>query len=414
MKFLRVVLFFLLLIIKSGFAVMAQEDLSIKDVIDKSSKALNEINNLTYNIDYYTKFFSSDDTVLFQADVEIMRNPKNKFSKNVLFKLYGSRIEDNRLISNFERQFDGKTLYSSHKKLLDNEVIENFYSVKEHGYKIIQGNITHNLVLSNYFSKRNLKFFNSMVSSLLIQEKTIKKVLFKEEKCFEIYFKLKDRRDMKDGYIKLYIRDKDYLPIAFMESSTFQNMTEYVFYEINYLSINDENINIEDYDISVNSSDLTSLESYKNANELIVREGMKMPPLKFLSYDNKEIDISDYLGKIVIIDFWYRGCLPCLKAIPDLIDINAKYEDSLLKVVGINYNDKQEQVMDFASYRGINYASSYNSTNIIEEFGINAFPTTVIIDQSGKVYKIITGWNKRYKREIENLIKEIGTSQTTN
>lgn len=103
----------------------------------------------------------------------------------------------------------------------------------------------------------------------------------------------------------------------------------------------------------------------------------------------------------------YRGCLPCLRAIPDLVEVDDLYKDLGVIIIGINFNDNAQQVKEFLKYRNANYLSTYSSKEIVDQYGIESFPTTIIIDQNGKIYKIIEGWGQKYKPRLINTIKEL-------
>jgi len=89
------------------------------------------------------------------------------------------------------------------------------------------------------------------------------------------------------------------------------------------------------------------------------------------------------------LDFWYRGCLPCLKATPDLIKLQEEFKNDLV-IIGINDQDDKQDITDYYSYKkNTLYFSTYKtSTNISKSLKVNAFPTFIIIDQKGEIVKI--------------------------
>ncbi len=131
--------------------------------------------------------------------------------------------------------------------------------------------------------------------------------------------------------------------------------------------------------------------------------------------NGKTIKLTDLKNKIILLDFWYRGCLPCLKAIPDLIALQEEFKNDLV-IIGINDMDTKNDVNDYYSYKKVNYLSTYKlNTNISKKLKISAFPTTVIINQNGEVVSAESGFQKgtfkkSLRKNIKKLIKEKGHS----
>lgn len=123
--------------------------------------------------------------------------------------------------------------------------------------------------------------------------------------------------------------------------------------------------------------------------------------------NNKTIKLSDLKGKVVLLDFWYRGCFPCLKATPDLIKIQEEFKNDLV-IIGINDRDDKEDITDYYAYKKGNYFSTYKTeTDISKNLKINAFPTFIIINQKGEVVKTEVGFDKgSIRKTIKKLIKE--------
>ncbi len=97
--------------------------------------------------------------------------------------------------------------------------------------------------------------------------------------------------------------------------------------------------------------------------------------------------LSSLKGKVVIIDFWATWCPPCRKGIPDLIELKKKYGSKGLEIVGVSVDtDTKNQVVGFMKDKGINYPVVYGNQNVTELYGgIEAIPTTFIIDKQGKI-----------------------------
>ena len=138
-------------------------------------------------------------------------------------------------------------------------------------------------------------------------------------------------------------------------------------------------------------------------NEVI----QKNLPKEIQLNNDKTVKLTDLKGKVVLLDFWYRGCFPCLKATPDLITMQEEFKDNLV-IIGINDMDTKEDITDYYVYKKGNYFSTYKTKmNISKNLKVSAFPTFVIINQKGEVVKTEVGFDKgSIRKTIKNLIKE--------
>lgn len=111
------------------------------------------------------------------------------------------------------------------------------------------------------------------------------------------------------------------------------------------------------------------------------------------------VKISDFKGKVVLLDFWYRGCFPCLQATPELIKLQKEYKDQLV-IIGINDRDDAEDITAYYTYKGANYLSTFKTDHdISKHLTITSFPTFIIFDTDGKPVNVITGFDKKMLRK---------------
>jgi len=125
--------------------------------------------------------------------------------------------------------------------------------------------------------------------------------------------------------------------------------------------------------------------------------------------DGKDIKLSDHKGKIVIIDFWATWCPPCRRGIPDLVEIQKKYQKEVL-IIGISLdNETKPDVIPFMKQYRINYPVAYGNMEVVTAFGnIQAIPTSFIIDQAGKIVDKHIGLVDKlvYINKITELLKK--------
>ena len=131
--------------------------------------------------------------------------------------------------------------------------------------------------------------------------------------------------------------------------------------------------------------------------------------------NGKTLKLSDYRGKVVIIDFWATWCPPCRKGIPDLIKLKNEYKDKDVEIIGVSLDrvtragKTAEDVVPFIEKMGINYPIVWGTLQTPQTFGrVQAIPTTFFLDKNGKVRKKIEGLAdiRTLEEEIDFLLKE--------
>ncbi len=120
------------------------------------------------------------------------------------------------------------------------------------------------------------------------------------------------------------------------------------------------------------------------------------------------VTLSDFRGKVVILDFWATWCPPCRKGIPDLISLKNTYKDNLV-IIGISLDtDSKSDVVPFMKQYGINYKIVYGDNDVVQKYGnISAIPTSFIINKKGNVVTSFVGLQSKetYKNQIDTLLK---------
>jgi peroxiredoxin len=131
------------------------------------------------------------------------------------------------------------------------------------------------------------------------------------------------------------------------------------------------------------------------------------PDFALKDADGKTVRLSDYRGKVVLLDFWATWCGPCKFEIPWFMEFERKHKDKGLVVLGVSMDDDGwDAVKPFVNELGINYRIVLGNDSTAENYGgVEALPTTFLIDREGKIAAVHVGLTS--KSELEHGIEEL-------
>ena len=138
-----------------------------------------------------------------------------------------------------------------------------------------------------------------------------------------------------------------------------------------------------------------------------VRNPDQAPDFRVDDLDGKPLSLAASRGKVVLLNFWATWCGPCRAEIPDLIEIQKRYGDSL-QIIGLDVDDDDvAEVKKFVEKNGINYPVGMATNEIrIQYGGVAALPTSFVLDKEGRVVQKHEGLRNPllYEYEIRSLI----------
>lgn len=138
------------------------------------------------------------------------------------------------------------------------------------------------------------------------------------------------------------------------------------------------------------------------------KERKAAPDFSLKDADGRTVRLSDYRGKVVLINFWATWCGPCKIEIPWFIELEQTHKDRGFAVLGISMDeDGWDVVKPFLSRMKVNYRTLMGNDTVADLFGgVNSLPTSFIIDREGKVASVHVGLVSKsdYQNEIEELL----------
>ena len=141
-------------------------------------------------------------------------------------------------------------------------------------------------------------------------------------------------------------------------------------------------------------------------------QGQRKPAPNFSlkDADGNAVNLADYRGKVVLINFWATWCGPCEAEIPWFIEFEKKYKDQGFAVLGVSMDDDGwKSVRPYIASHKINYRIMIGSEVVSQQFGeIEALPTSFVLDREGRIASNHVGLVDKvdYQNEIVKLLQD--------
>ena len=135
--------------------------------------------------------------------------------------------------------------------------------------------------------------------------------------------------------------------------------------------------------------------------------GDSAPEFSLTNTDGKTVNIAEFKGKVIVLDFFASWCPPCKKEIPDFIELQKSYSDKGFTMVGVSLVNESD-TKRFVKKTGINYPVLVDDETASNKYGpIHSIPTTFVIGKDFKIAKMYIGYRSKnvFEKDIQELLK---------
>jgi len=135
--------------------------------------------------------------------------------------------------------------------------------------------------------------------------------------------------------------------------------------------------------------------SEKLHNKVTQTIGRIAPDWKLPKLKGDSVKLSDLKGNLVLLEFWFPGCGACLQAIPDINDIQQKYGSKGLNVFGVEFQQKgNKELTNYIKKYNIKYPTLYNGKEVSTAYGATSGPTIILIGKDRKIIYVSSDFDK--------------------
>ena len=156
-------------------------------------------------------------------------------------------------------------------------------------------------------------------------------------------------------------------------------------------------------------SGCSSSPTVRAANVKPDKERHDAPEFALKDSDGKVVHLSDYRGKVVLLDFWATWCGPCKIEIPWFVEFQNKYGKDGLQVVGVSTDDTAAKLKPYVAQMKMNYLvlQGLDRDDIQDAYGpLFGIPVTILISRDGKICAKHVGLSSKdaFEKEIKSLL----------
>lgn len=207
-----------------------------------------------------------------------------------------------------------------------------------------------------------------------------------------------------------WIRKSDFIPVQY-SSAYCMVMEKDTMYQYEKVRLDrfDSNITVDEHEFEASSiASFYKVKDYTPFEEpLPLPIDTVAPAWELPALNDKKVSLNSLKSKLVLVDFFYKSCYPCMLALPILQALSEKYKGKGLEIVGIDPNDKKEDgIADFLSRRGVTYTVLLDGAETAKRYRVQGYPTMFLVSRTGKIIFTDAGYGPGTEKMLEELIQK--------
>jgi cytochrome c biogenesis protein CcmG, thiol:disulfide interchange protein DsbE len=171
---------------------------------------------------------------------------------------------------------------------------------------------------------------------------------------------------------------------------------------------------------SVENNSTTTANTNKSASPEKPKINYPPAPAAIMQADVKNLDgtvfkLQDKKGKVILVNLWATWCLPCIKEMPHLVELQEKFKDQGFEIIGLDVDpESKEDIEAFAAKQKLNYQLGWAENSMQTEFvkisKMEGIPQSLLINREGQLTGVFTGGGTNtivsLKETVEKVVKQ--------
>jgi thiol-disulfide isomerase/thioredoxin len=131
------------------------------------------------------------------------------------------------------------------------------------------------------------------------------------------------------------------------------------------------------------------------------------PAFRAVTLDGKELDSTQLRGKVMVANFWFTGCGPCKAEIPELNKLTKEFQGKDVVFLAFTLDDDETTLRRFLKEYPFDYTIVPRSDKIAAQFGIESYPSHVVVGQDGKIESRLIGGGEHRAEELRTIMARL-------
>lgn len=126
-----------------------------------------------------------------------------------------------------------------------------------------------------------------------------------------------------------------------------------------------------------------------------------IPDFEAVTLAGDYLTSEDLAGKVVLLDFWFTSCPPCVKAVPGLRRISRKWADDPFVLVSVSTDQDQATLREFIAKNGMEWPQVWDKDHeLVRKLRVESYPTYLLVNHDGEIVYSTRGWSERIDMEL--------------
>jgi peroxiredoxin len=139
----------------------------------------------------------------------------------------------------------------------------------------------------------------------------------------------------------------------------------------------------------------------------LLATGTTAPDWNLYNTQGKKVTLAQLKGKVILLDFYFIGCIPCMQTIEPLNKLYEKFKNKNVIIASITGRDGLKAVREFDKNYHINYPGFVDAAETVKAYHVVSFPTFYFIDKKGKIASAVTNYDSGFQSNATAIINRL-------